>query len=188
MPTSNTVTNVTAGKPKVTGAVYRAPLGSTIPTDATTSLASAYVCLGYCSDAGLVNSNTRENTEIKAWGGDTVLNIQTGKSDTFKLSLIEALNVDVLKAVFGDSNVSGTLATGITVNVNATELSDSIWVIDMVMRNSAVRRIVIPLGKISELGDTTYSDNAAVGYDITISATPDSSGNTHYEYTKRPTS
>ena len=184
MPSGNTVTNVTAGKPKVTGAVYRAPLGSTIPTNATSDLASAYTCLGYCSDAGLVNSNTRENTEIKAWGGDTVLNIQTGKTDTFKLTLVEALNVDVLKAVFGDSNVSGALATGITVNVNATELTDSIWVIDMVMRNNALKRIVIPIGKITELGDTTYSDNAAVGYDVTIGATPDSSGNTHYEYIK----
>lgn len=187
MPTSNTVTNVTAGKPKVTGAVYRAPLGSTIPTDASTALASAFVCLGYCSDAGLVNSNTRENQEIKAWGGDTVLNIQTSKKDSFKLTLIEALNVDVLKAVFGDGNVSGTLATGITVNVNAEELTDSIWVIDMVMRNNALKRIVIPVGKITEMGDTTYSDSAAVGYDVTIGATPDSSGNTHYEYIKAAT-
>ena len=184
---ANTVTNVTAGKPKVTGAVYRAPLGSTIPTDASTALASAFVCLGYCSDAGLVNSNTRENEEIKAWGGDTVLNIQTSKTDTFKLTLIEALSVDVLKAVFGDSNVSGSLSAGITVNVNATELTDSIWVIDMVMRNNALKRIVIPVGKITELGDTTYSDSAAVGYDITIGATPDSSGNTHYEYIKAAT-
>ena len=187
MSSNNTATNVTAGKPKIEGAIYRAPLGSTIPTDAVTSLASAYKCLGYVSDAGLVNSNTRENTEIKAWGGDTVLNIQTSKTDTFKLTLIEALNVDVLKAVFGDSNVSGALATGITVNVNASELTDAIWVIDMVLRNGVLRRIVIPIGKISELGDTTYSDNAAVGYDITIAATPDSSGNTHYEYTKSAT-
>lgn len=181
---SNTVTNVTAGKPKVTGAVYRAPLGSTIPTDASTELVSAYKCLGYCSDAGLVNSNTRENTEIKAWGGDVVLNLQTGKGDTFKLVFIEALNVDVLKAVFGDGNVSGTLETGITVNVNAEELTDSIWIIDMIMRNGALKRIVIPIGKITALDDVTYADNAAVGYGVTIGATPDASGNTHYEYIK----
>ena len=37
----NTSTNVTAGKPKITGAVFVAPLGTTIPTDATSALDNA---------------------------------------------------------------------------------------------------------------------------------------------------
>ena len=37
-----TVSNVSAGKPKVSGAVFRAPLGTTLPTDATTSLGNAF--------------------------------------------------------------------------------------------------------------------------------------------------
>ena len=42
--------NVSAGKPKVAGAVYRAPKGTTLPTDATTALASAFVDMGYVSE------------------------------------------------------------------------------------------------------------------------------------------
>lgn len=176
------VTNVTAGKAKVGGAVSRAPLGTALPTTAAAALNEAFKNLGYISDAGLVNSGAITNTGIKAWGGDTVLNIQTDKADNFTFTLIEALNIDVLKAIFGDENVSGTLATGITVNVNSDEQEDAAWVVDMAMRNGAVKRIVIPVGKITAIGDVTYSDNAAVGYQVTIAAQPDNTGNTHYEY------
>ena len=180
-----TAANVSAGKPKVTGAVYRAVAGTTPPTDATTSLAAAYKELGYCSEDGLTNSNSPSMTTIKAWGGDQVLVIQEEKEDTFQLTLIEPLNAEVLKAVYGSTNITGAIATGLTVKANATEPEDGVWAIDMVLNSNAVKRIVIPHGKISELGDITYSDSDAIGYEITITATPDSSGNTHYEYIKQ---
>lgn len=185
---ANTVTNVSAGKPNIEGAIYVAPLGSTIPTDCTTDLAGAFACLGYCSDAGLVNTNTAETTEINAWGGDVVLSIQNSKPDTFKFTLIETLSVDVLKAVYGDGNVEGTLETGIKVSANSEELSDHIWVIEMVLRNNAIKRIVIPVGKVTTIDDISYTDEAVIGYGITLTAAPDTSGNTHYEYIKRTSS
>lgn len=179
-----TSSNVTAAKPKVGGAIYYAPIGTTLPTDAVTALGDAFKELGYASEDGLTNSNTPESDTIRAWGGDTVLTLMSNREDTFSLTLIEALKEDVLKLVHGDTNVTGTLATGITVNSNAKDLEDHCFVVDMVLKNNAVKRVVIPQGKITEIGEVTYSDSDAVGYEITITCMADANGNQHYEYIK----
>lgn len=181
------VENVTAGKPAVGGAIYRAPLGTTLPTTATAKLNEAFKAIGYISDSGLVNSNSPASTAIKAWGGDTVLTTQTDKPDTFKFMLLEAMNVDVLKAVYGDDNVSGDLDSGIVIKANSEEQGASVWVVDMILRGGVLKRVVVPCATITAVGDVTYSDSAAVGYDTTISAQPDTAGNTHYEYIQKKT-
>lgn len=181
---ANVATNVTTGKPKTGGAIFYAPTGSTLPTDAVTALDAAFVSLGYISEDGLSNENSPESDEINAWGGDVVYSYQTSRSDTFSFKMIEALNPDVLKVVYGSANVTGELATGLTVKANSDDLDEHAWVVEMVLRGGVVKRVVIPNGKVTEIAEITYADNEAVGYEVTISATPDASGNTHYEYLK----
>ena len=181
---ANTASNVSVGKPAIAGAIYAAPSGTACPTDAITALAAAFKCLGYVSEDGLTNSNSPESDSIKAWGGDTVLTILTSKEDTFQFTLIEALNVDVLSFVYGSANVSGTVQSGITIQANSKDIPECVLAIDMLFTGNVAKRIVIPHAKVSEVGDISYTDGDAVGYETTVTCLPDSSGNTHYEYIK----
>lgn len=178
----STVNNVSAGKPKIGGAVAFGATSLTLPTDAKTALVTGFTNLGYISEDGLTNTQDRSSDDIKAWGGDIVLTLQTEKTDTFQFTLIESLSVDVLKAYFGDDNVTGTLANGITITANGDELPEKAWVIDMVMRGGALKRVVIPNGRVTTTDEITYTDGEVVGYGVTVTAYPDASGNTHYEY------
>ena len=174
---------VSAGKPKIGGAIYRAPIGTALPTDTESPLNEAFKNLGYCGEDGLSNSFSGESEAEKAWGGDDVLNAKKTNTDKFKFKLLESLNEEVLKTVFTDANVTGTLSTGVTVKVNGAEQEPKAWVVEMIM-NKAIKRIVIPSASVTEVGEIVYKDGQSVGYEITLSASKDEQGNSHYEYIK----
>lgn len=180
---ANNKSNVSVGKPKkIGGAIFRAPKNTTPPTSASTELGSSFACLGYISEDGVTNSNNKEITKIKAWGGDVVATPVTGHTDNFTMNFIESLNPEVLKTAHGDDNVTGAIATGLAVSVNGADDTEHVYVIDMLLKGNVKKRIVIPSGIVTSVGDVVYKDNTVIAYPITISAGPDSSENTHYEY------
>lgn len=173
--------NVTAAKPKTGGAIHRAPIGTKLPTSYSDTLDTAFKNLGYVSEDGVTNGNSPSGDKVRAWGGTTVLNYMEDKPDTFKLKLIEAFNPEVLKTIYNEANVTDS-SGDIHVKATAEEMKQYAWVIDMLLKGNRAKRIVIPIASITELEEIVYKDNEPVGYGITLSAEPDSSGIYHHEY------
>jgi hypothetical protein len=179
---SNNASNVSTGKPKVGGAVFVAPLGSTLPTNAKSALNAAFDNTGYCSESGMANEITTNSQSINAWGGEEVDNSQTSHAETYKFTMIET-NVVTLEQVYGAENVDVEGTTGaITVKHNALEKTACSWVFEILMKGNRIKRIVVPNGKINSLDAITYADNSAINYGVTLSALPDENGDKSIEY------
>lgn len=179
---TNNSSNVSVGKPKATGAVFFAPKGTAVPTDATTELPDAFKGVGYVSEDGVTNEVETDTEEIKAWGGDVVATPQTSYSEKFTLTLIET-SANTLKVVYGDDKVTVDESTGvITINHNSAEKTEMVMVIEVVMNDDRIKRIVVPKCKLIEMGEITYKDDEAIGYECTFQALPDTNGNSSTEY------
>lgn len=178
---ANDASNVSFGKPKATGAVFVAPAGTTVPTDATSALNVAFKNLGYVSEDGLVNSVQTDKQDVNAWGGDKVLSEQTTFGESFTVNLLET-NEDALKTYYGADNVTVD-GDDITIVQNSTPLPEVIVVFELLLTGGRIKRIVVPRAKIADRsGDISYADGTAVMYPAVFEALPDTSGNTHTEY------
>lgn len=178
---ANDTTKVTVGQPKPGGYAFIAAVGATLPTNATATLDVAFECLGYISEDGLTESQNMESTDILDWGGEVVLSPLTSKSTEWSTTFIESLNEVVLKAVYGEDNVTVTDGA-ITITGNANDLDPKAFVFEMKQTGDVAYRLVIPNGKITEIGEVTYSRSDAVGYEVTIKGLPDANGNSFYKY------
>lgn len=178
---ANNSANVSAAKPKVGGALWWAPAGTAAPTDATTALDKAFLNVGYLSEDGLKEKETRTNQSHKAWGGDTVEYSQTGYEKLYDFTMIET-NDATMKARYGVDNVQVDEKGNVKhVKHNAKELPEGVWVAEMVIANRICRK-VMPKAKIQSVGETTYKDNELVKYPATIGLMPDSNGDYENDY------
>lgn len=158
--------------PKVKGVLYRAPLGTVLPADAKTDLAVDYKDLGGISDAGITNAHTRDVKKIKDFATDTIATPQSDYSETLEVEFVEATNLEVLKTVFGDANVSFTAASPtagaqIKVNHNSTVLPKAVYVVDTV-QGAGMRRQIAPIAQPTTVGDVVQVASDIVKYKVTF--------------------
>lgn len=160
--------NVIAGKPLATGGVLVGGDTVVAPADATTELGAGWTALGYVGEDGLTEGTERSTDKVRAWGGDTVKVLQTDFAVTYSFTLLETLNGEVLKTVYGEGNVT-TTGDSHAIKINSDELPEKAFAFEIKDGDARVR-IFVPKGKVTEVGEVTYSDSDVVGYSLTVEA------------------
>jgi hypothetical protein len=164
------VNEVVVGKPAQGGGVLAAPIGTTLPTGATAStsaLDADFEALGFITDDGLTKSEDRSPSDIVAWGGDTIA-------------------TQAALVLHGDANVTTTAAdatngTRMAVVTRSGLAPLHAWVFDIISGTARIR-YVVPIGRVTEVGDTTFSDSDPAGLDYTVTCYPDTNGVSMYRY------
>ena len=185
---ANDATKVSVGSPNVSGGVAIGPLGSTLPTDASTALDAAIVKLGYASDEGVESTGDAPSiTELFAWGGDLVASPTDRKATRkYRFTLIETFSQVVNEFVYGVDNVTvtaagGGLGTQIAIEDKAADPDDSVVVFEMAYKGKKYR-VVCPDATVSIIAERSWVDNDVQGYQCELTCKPDSSGNYTYRY------
>ncbi len=182
MATNNNKGNVSLGKPKASGFIYRAPAGTKVPTDAIGALPPVWECVGYIGADGITQSPNIDKTEVKDAGGVTVLSEITGYAETYQFVMLE-LNKTSATIRYGSGAVK-VQGDSMTIGHKMPSGESAAFVFEMALTGSKVRRIVVPDATPNDYGDTQYHIGDAVAYDVTMAANPSDQidGETSREY------
>lgn len=153
----------------VTGVVAYNALGTTAPTNATSSI-TTFTDAGYVSEDGITITNSQTRESIRAWQNAAIVrDAITEGSVQISLTLIQT-DASVVTLVYDaapDSN--GAVIDNPTIN-----RTHRAFVIDVVDGTETIRHWV-PDGQVTEVGDRVYQNGAPIGYELTITTFPHSS-------------
>lgn len=177
MPTADNINNASA---MTGGALYVAPKGTTVPTDATTALANAYKALGYTAKDGFKMKIDRETVSWDTWESDDTVEIDTKHTVTTTVTPMETFAEDVAKLMFGSSNVVVASGAVTKITVDGDSLDECVLVVEMRLRNGKKCRVVLPRWKITSQGELTFNRQDPITSELQGKGLPDSSGGKAY--------
>lgn len=178
----NNTANVSITKGVIGGYCFVAPVGTPLPTDATTPLNAAFQNVGYLDDSGVVHSHSANNTNFADLNGDTIETASSEQERTMALRFAE-MNEIALKEQYGDDNVTVDGQTGlITFIGNNKKMPHKSVVLELVLKDERKWRRVFPDCAVTEWSDQTDVSTALAGGGVTYTKYADASGNFEYNY------
>ncbi len=170
------------------GAGWVAATGTAAPTGPLTQPMPPWEPLGAISDDGLVYGFDEDSQEFTPWGLTSPFRTQITKSvRTFQMTLWETARVAVQSIMYRISEAELEPVGGITSFAEtASPVPDRRAWWFLVLDGDTSRGFYVPQGEVSDRSDVTFKQDEMSGYEITITAYPDSAGNTVYHSDKLP--
>lgn len=166
----------------VTGAIFVAPKGTTLPTDATTTLGGSFTLLGFTSDAGVTISETSSTEELRAWEGRTVVvSAVTEYTENVSFMPIQC-NADVAKLMWGSGAVTVDGNGNIHTKHHGQTMEPVCIVIETTPRDNIIKRYCGTF-QLVERGEHVMDGTQVEGRQLTFMAIADDNGYTLHEYT-----
>ena len=139
--TANSTDNVSSTKGVRGGYCFVAPLGTTLPTDYSTALPSAFKCLGFISEDGYTETVDSDFEDITDMNGDLMDSPQTSRVESATLTLAE-IKAMTLRLMYGDENVTDKAGV-ITVKHNGNSSGTWVVVLELLLKNNRKWRKVV---------------------------------------------
>ncbi|WP_066041901.1 phage tail tube protein [Herbiconiux solani] len=184
-PTSK---NVFVGAPDqaTTGAILTGPETDTIPAQISDFVYTSLLSSGYVSEDGVTITPSDSNESIKDWSGAEIRRILTEFSGELSWTHLE-LNAESGGTYFGDANVAVSAASstkGKQIRMALGKADGSAKAYYFKMKDGARRVVVfVPHGVITERGEISLVNSAAVMLPVTLAALADAAGKHIYIYT-----
>ena len=161
---SSKVRVAVSGEVLVGATTATAPTGTSGPT-------TGFTGLGYVSEDGVTESRERSTNDIKGWqNAATVRTVVTDGSLTYSFTLLETKKETV--ELFYGATVTAAATEGNFVVVPTSTGGRKSFILDVV-DGAELIRTYIPQGEVTEVGDRVYASGEPIGYEVTITAYPD---------------
>lgn len=163
-----------ASKVRIAGtgsAVWIAPVGTTLPTDSTSALASGFVNLGYLDDAkGAELTQDLKTKEVSAWQTlENVRIINTSLVRSVSFTSIES-NVKTVALAWGGATITAGTGGVYTLTIpDASATAEYVFVIDWT-DGATSQRIIIKRGVFKSLPKVKFSRTDAISYGFEVTA------------------
>lgn len=154
-----------------TGELFLAPVGTALPTAASTALPAIWVGYGYTTDDGVTIARSVDTEDVNAWQSSTpVRTIITGQSLTVDCTFLQT-NELVTQLWLGSGNFATDAGTpaGYRADVPVDAAMSNFAMVLEWKDGTITSRLAIPKVTVSETGDLTIA-RAASTFPVTFSA------------------